>query len=106
MPSSHADWLSSDGSVSDKAFGLKINYEGRGTFVKDSYIIVDPEREYTIDNYVIASLTKNKPTIKRIWEENSQMYLNAVGANLPSEPITSDEHVLGTIVEARQSMVD
>lgn len=82
-------------------FALRVKYEGRGVFPRDSLIVIDPEHSYRVDNYVVVSIRKNRPTIRQVWEEGGILYLNAVGGNVPSEEIQEEHMIFGTVVECR-----
>lgn len=94
-------WIACKSSLPKESFALNVTYEGRGVFLKNSIIIINPQHTFKPDDYVVASVKKNKPTLKQIWQESNQVYLNAVGGNIPSIKLEPPHIVFGTIVESR-----
>lgn len=101
---SYDSWVRSDRGLSNSAFALKIAYEGRGVFEKDSVIIIDPEIKYTIGDYVLSSIKDNKPTIKIVCDEGGVIYLKSVGLSMPAEKLETPIKIIGVIVEVHQYM--
>lgn len=101
----HNKWVAVDDSVSPYGYALHIIYEGRGVFPKNSVIVVDPHVDHGVNDFVVASINKNKPTIKQIWQDGDDLYMNPVGAMIPAVKIENPHLIYGTIVEYRLPMI-
>lgn len=95
----HQDWVACNRKISNGGFALRVRYEGRNVFPTNSIILIDPETEYAIEDYVLASIKGNKPTIKQISEEDGILHLVPVGVMALAEKIELNHQVLGTIVQ-------
>lgn len=100
----HQNWISCNAGMAEDGFGLQVRYEGRGVFPTGSIILIDPVKDYTFEDYVLASINGNKPTIKQIVEEDGALWLLPLGVMVPAEKIGPKNEVVGVIVEYRVIM--
>ena len=97
-------WVLISNKLSPEAFALDILYQGQGIFPKGTILIVDPQAPYDASDYVLVSIRSNAPSIKKLYREQDQFYLNSVGLTLASEPVNDDNKIIGKIVEYRVSL--
>lgn len=95
----HLEWVSSQQKLSAKSFALKVPYQTQGIFPKNSIIIIDPCNEWIPSDYVLSSMRGNYPTIRKVFKENTKVYLNAIGFNLTAEEVNDENQILGKIIE-------
>ncbi len=94
-------WLHVGRPLHSTAFALTIESEGKVVFPKNSTILVEPQENYTEDDYVIVSINKNIPTLRKIFEDSGTAYLRSVAALLPPEQLAPPHLVWGKVIECR-----
>lgn len=104
LSSSNTIWLMTENSVSAEAFALEVETEFYGpTFPKGVNLVIDKKNDYLLNDIVLASVRRNKPTLWRVVEDGGVFYLNAIAINAPSERIGVDSIVYGKVIEYRMS---
>lgn len=88
--------------ISINSFAITVNkHVLRHIFPMGSTIIIDPETKFKENDFVLASIDTNMPSIKQIVEENGKTYLQSVGVILPSTLLEPPHAVFGKITECR-----
>lgn len=102
LSSGQTKWVVANKNLSSDAFAINVVSESyRQHFSKGTTLIIDRKDEYFPDEYVLASVRKNKPTIWKVIEDSGSLYLNAIAVNIPSEQIGTDLTIYGKVVESR-----
>jgi transcriptional regulator with XRE-family HTH domain len=95
------EWVTVDGTYNEFSFALTIDSEGKIIFPKSSIILVEPQKDYREDNYVVVSINKNIPTIRKIFEDSGTLYFRSLAAPLPPEKVEPQHLIWGKITECR-----
>ncbi len=105
LPENFDNWILYESQVDAKAFAVYIrNYIYKHSFPKGYTLIVEPQAAYKADDYVIASVRKNTPSIKLITEEDGKLYLNSLATSLASEPLEQPNAVYGKIIRMSKDL--
>tara|TARA_B100001248_G_scaffold262715_1_gene261397 strand:- start:16889 stop:17662 length:774 start_codon:yes stop_codon:yes gene_type:complete len=97
----HTEWVSTEMGLGNSAYALKAMPFMESFFPKGSVIIVDPDKAYTDGSYVIVSLNESGPTLRRVIQEGTAVFLNPLQPGIPSNQLTDKDMILGTVVESR-----
>jgi len=94
-------WIPVANTVDEKSFASTIETENRFIFQKNSIIIVTPLKEYNAGDYLVVSIRKNNPTIRRLTEDSGVYYLIPSLHGAPAEHFNDQVTVFGKITENR-----
>ena len=94
-------WIPIANTVDEKSFASLIETENRFIFQKNSVIIVNPLKTYNAGDYLVVSIRKNNPTIRRLTEESGVYYLIPSLNGAPAEHFNDQVTVFGKITENR-----
>lgn len=95
------EWLTVPGTCNPYSFALNIESEGKIIFPKNSVIIIEPQQNYREDDYIVVSINKNIPTIRKIFEDSGALYFRSIAAPLPPEKMEAQHLIWGKITECR-----
>jgi transcriptional regulator with XRE-family HTH domain len=90
-----------EGTCNDFSFALTIESEGKIIFPKNSILVIEPQQNYNEDDYVVVSINKNIPTIRKIFEDSGTLYFRSLAAPLPPEKVEPQHLIWGKIIECR-----
>ncbi len=95
-------WVVVEENMQMGSFAVCFDRAIKGLFYEKSVLLVDSNGTIDSGDYVIASVNKKKPTIKRVWKEQENYYLEPVGTKEDMDEITEKNIVFGKIIEVRR----
>lgn len=96
------DWIPVSDYVSKEAFCVQVDYKDKNAFVEGSALIVDPKKSWDIGSYVLVSINRGKPTVKRIFQDGDDILFESVGIKAVAIKKTENDNIFGPIIEARK----
>lgn len=92
--------------VSSRAFAITIqgdSMEGSHgiSFSQGTNVIIDPERPYGAEDYVLAYLKdSNHMTFKKLISDSGRQYLKSLNSNYPMIEVADNIEILGTAIQS------
>jgi SOS-response transcriptional repressor LexA/DNA-binding phage protein len=103
--STYKGWLCTERSLGPKAFVLEATPLMEAVFPAGSRLLVDPST-YPLDGcYVVLTLKGNRPTLRRVLNDGSDIYLKSIDEQLPYLKLSPQYRILGTVVEFRENCI-
>jgi SOS-response transcriptional repressor LexA len=98
-----SDWASTDLTVSDSAFAIRVNGDAMApTFIEGTILIIDPEVEANNRDYVIvASAGRESATFRQMLLDGDDQYLRAINNEFRTMQVEKGNKIMGTLVQAR-----
>lgn len=95
-------WVVVDENLHSGSFAICFDRAIKGLFYENSVLLTASNQIINPGDYVIASVNKKKTTIKRVWKEQEEYYLESVGTREVMEKITSKDAIFGKVIEIRR----
>lgn len=100
-PRNYSEWISTERDVSNHAFALHTKPFMEPRFHRNSIILVDPDVKYSDGDHVLVSKSNQTPTVRKIISDGKEIFLEPIILSLPTEILSEDYQVIGTIIECR-----
>ncbi len=94
-------WISTERKMSDRAFALKAMPFMEAHFPLNALILVEPKRDIQDGAFVVISLSHGNPTVRKVIKDGNSILLRKVFTDGELREMTTQDTVLGTIVETR-----
>jgi SOS-response transcriptional repressor LexA len=97
------DWVSTDLTVSDKAFAIQIKGDAMApTFVEGQYLIIEPTLEPENRDYVIVAAKNAKnASFRQLLVDGDDYYLRPVSNEFRTMQLDNSNKIIGTLIQTR-----
>jgi len=96
-------WIFSEKDLTDKAFAFKTTLVMEKQFGKGSLLIADPGVQSEDGSFVLV-LINQVLCLRRVMKDGRQTLLQPLNSALPTELMTAEYQIVGTILESRVSV--